>query len=243
VKPKVEREYLNATYFNECNYALGGCPTRPHIYSGCTRTRPVEFDRPRRRHNGHVSTCPSGEGWLPGMMCQQASISCLTQYSVQSIGVTYGYATPAPPIKPFGTIVILSGEGGTTPADQYSDDQQYASDYLAYGFQVVMVKWGYDWEDATNGNPGPTSNVGYAACRPYTLLNHIYSTLYASIYNPQSNPNAGMCVQGESAGGGATAFVLAWYGGTSFLDNVELMSGPPISRFDLGCEVPQPPLI
>jgi hypothetical protein len=179
------------------------------------------------------------------MMCQKATVSCLSAapYNVQGIGVTYGYATPAPPIVPQGTIVILSGQGGTSPADDWSDDEQYASDYLTDKYQVVMVAWDYDWEDATNSGVGPTSNVGYAACRPYTLLNYIYTTLYAAIYNPVTNPKAGMCVQGESAGGAATAFVLAWYGGTNFLDKVELMSGPTLSRFDLGCEVPQPPLI
>lgn len=105
------------------------------------------------------------------------------------------------------------------------------------------MKWHYDWEDTADGGGGSTSNVGYAACRQYTLLHYIYQTLYANIYNPTTNPTAGMCVQGESAGGAAATYVLSWYGGTSFIDKVALMSGPTLSRIDEGCEVPQPPLI
>lgn len=121
-------------------------------------------------------------------------------------------------------------------------DAQYASDYLTkYSYQVVLLKWQYDWEDTANGGGGANSNIGYAACRQYTLLHWIYSTLYTAIYNANTNPTAGMCIQGESAGAAATSFILAWYGGTSFIDKVVLMSGPTLSRIDLGCEVPVRP--
>jgi hypothetical protein len=193
---------------------------------------------------GSSGLCPTGptSGWLSGMTCQNATVSCLSSspYNVQDIGVTYGYATPGG--TPKGTIVILTGDGGTSPTDEISLDAQYASDYLTkYNYQAVLVQWQYDWEDTANGGGGANSNVGYAACRQYTLLNYIYTTLYAAIYNSHTNPTAGMCVQGESAGAAATTFALAWYGGTSFIDKVELMSGPTLSRIDMGCQVANPP--
>jgi hypothetical protein len=51
-----------------------------------------------------------------------------------------------------------------------------------------------------------------------------------------------MCAQGASAGSGAVAYALAWYGEGAatggFLDKVELLSGPVFSDIESGCEVP-----
>lgn len=65
---------------------------------------------------GTSGACNPSYGWLSGMTCQTATVNCLSgpPYNVQPIGVTYGYATPPAPILPKGTIVIISGDGGTT---------------------------------------------------------------------------------------------------------------------------------
>src|SRR2546423_15724395 len=54
------------------------------------------------------------------------------------------------------------------------------------------------------------------------------------------------CAQGSSAGSAAIAYALAWYGaGDStvqnggYLDNVELLAGPPLSDIYEGCEYPR----
>lgn len=50
-----------------------------------------------------------------------------------------------------------------------------------------------------------------------------------------------MCGQGDSAGGAALVYALAWYseganmGG--FIDHIELLSSPPLSDIEEGCEV------
>jgi hypothetical protein len=49
-----------------------------------------------------------------------------------------------------------------------------------------------------------------------------------------------MCAQGGSAGSAALAYYLAYYGGGSTLDAVELTSGPTLSDLRLGCEIPLP---
>jgi len=74
-------------------------------------------------------------------------------------------------------------------------------------------------------------NVGYAAARWAGFLGWVNTNYYVPVY--QSNPQAGMCTQGNSAGGGATAFILAWYGGS--IDHAEFLSSPPLSDIEQGC--------
>ena len=51
-----------------------------------------------------------------------------------------------------------------------------------------------------------------------------------------------MCAQGFSAGSAAVAYSLAYYGAWSYLDNVELISGPVLSDIRQGCEQNPPPV-
>ena len=78
-------------------------------------------------------------------------------------------------------------------------------------------------------------NIQTAACRPATFLNYIYNTYFVPIHN--ANSFTGMCAQGFSAGSAAVAYSLVWYGAASYVNNVELLSGPVFSDIDLGCEV------
>jgi hypothetical protein len=52
-----------------------------------------------------------------------------------------------------------------------------------------------------------------------------------------------MCAQGFSAGSGAVTYSLAWYGSAAYLDNVELLSGPPFGDIEQGCRVPIAPTV
>ncbi|HVI09860.1 MAG TPA: hypothetical protein VND65_16355 [Candidatus Binatia bacterium] len=160
-------------------------------------------------------SCPTTppDDYPAGMTCQHAIVYCPNGpngIAVQPLGVTFGYMTPP---SPLGTIVFLSGEGGTTPnggtppfpAGTYSFTQ-YAEDYYNDGYQVILTAWDSAWEDVTNGGSGKKS-VGYAACRPATFLNWVYGYFYVPIqsaYQP-----AGMCAQTASAGAGAG--VVWWY--------------------------------
>src|SRR5262249_13398005 len=101
-------------------------------------------------------------------------------------------------------------------------------------------QWATDWGQATT-QTGPTYNVKLAACRPATLLNHIYNRFFTAV--KAITPSAGMCAQGFSAGSAAIAYSLAWYGGGDdlnrvYLDKVELLSGPVLSDIKQGCDVP-----
>ncbi len=163
-----------------------------------------------------LQECPTG--YYPGMTCYSGKVqSC--QFA-DDLGFTYGYETPSGDLA--GTIVLLEGGGGTNP---YMDPD-YAQTYLQEGYQVVYLAWDTDWEFTGSGTG---SSIKYAACRPATFLQYISQNLYS---------RGGMCAQGDSAGSGAVAYALAWYGEGSFLDNVELLSGPVFGDIEQGCVVP-----
>jgi hypothetical protein len=165
--------------------------------------------------------CPAA--YYPGMNCFSGMVQDCS--NAADIGFSYGFLNPRG--EPKGTIVFLEGGGGT---DAYQDPS-FPQKYLEDGFQLVYLTWDSDWE--STGNSSGTS-IKDAACRPATFLNYIYENLYNQ---------GGMCVQALSAGSGAAAYSLAWYGTSSYLDNVELLSGPVFGDIEQGCEVPHAPTV
>ena len=165
--------------------------------------------------------CPSG--YYPGMTCFQGEVADCP--SAVNLGFTYGYKNPAEEVV--GTVVFLEGGGGTSA---YLDPS-YAQKYLEHGYQVVYLAWDTDWE-FSDGNSG--TSIKNAACRPATFLNYVYQNLYS---------RGGMCAQGDSAGSGAVGYSLAWFGSASYLDNVELLSGPVFGDIEQGCVVPNAPTV
>jgi hypothetical protein len=166
-----------------------------------------------------LKSCPAG--YYPGMTCFRGQVDNCA--NATSLSFTYGYEDPQG--EPVGTVMFLEGGGGTTPYDHPT----YAQKYLQNGFQVVYATWDSDWELT-----GAAPSIKYAACRPATLLNYIYENIYS---------RGGMCAQGSSAGSGALGYALAWYGSSSFLDSVELLSGPVFGDIKQGCEVPDAPTV
>lgn len=161
--------------------------------------------------------------------------------SIASLGVTFAYyQNPLTPIR--GTIVFISDGDGTSPTGSEDPDlashtiAQYISDYYNARYQLVQTAWDSpEWEDPTGTDSG--GNIGYAACRPATFL--AWVRFLSGIWT-----TGGMCVQGESAGGAAAVYALAWYGAGSgtgqyqnYIDKLSLLSSPPLSDIELGCAV------
>jgi hypothetical protein len=149
-----------------------------------------------------------------------------------------------------GVIVLLSGQGGTAPSPDpvgvNNGDLSFANYYFKQGYVVVQLAWDTDWEYVANPLPPSTyGNIQYASCRPATFLYYVFNNLYLPIQSGQNgNSKAGMCEHGFSAGSGAIAYTLAYYGPPSgqswWVDNVELLSGPVFSDIRQGCEEPAP---
>jgi hypothetical protein len=207
-----------------------------------------------------LASCP-GTGWysytssigvVTPMTCFTSAVTNCS--NAQTLNLTYGYLSPAGiiPGAVQGVIVFLNGGNGTEPEGPATGSSNASElDMINYdfrqGYEVVQLAWQYPWEQ-TNvpsqaGGPN-VANVQNAACRPATFLNYIYNNIYLPLTQPPNkNPNAGMCAQGDSAGSAAVAYSLAYYGAGSYLDNVELISGPVLSDIDQGCEEPPPPTV
>jgi hypothetical protein len=168
-----------------------------------------------------LGSCPVG--FDSGMTCYRGVVKNCE--STVDLGFTYGVENPTQ--ARLGTVVLLDGGGGTTP---YSNPD-FAKKYLANGYQIVYVAWDTAWE-FTNGSTG--NSIKNAACRPATFLNYVYQ----NVHN-----RGGFCAQGLSAGSAAAAYSLAWYGSSSYLDNVELLSGPVFGDINQGCRVPNSPVV
>jgi hypothetical protein len=170
-----------------------------------------------------LRSCPYG--FYPGASCYQATVSCP---GTEDIGVTYSYSNPSG--IPRGAIVMFNGSGGTEAFGTGYGQHSYVTTYLQAGYQVVQTAWDTDWEiTSSQGSQGPK----IAACRPATLLNYFHQNFYKG--------DGGMCSQGASAGSGALAYALSYYGSGDYLDKVELLSGPVFGDIEQGCEEPDGP--
>jgi hypothetical protein len=189
--------------------------------------------------SSNVYPCPGGQWLYPETYCSAAVLTGCP--NVQDLDFAFGYQTPSG--TPKGVIVYFDGGDGTSPSGEATEVDMLGY-YVSQGYVAVQVAWGSPWQQVLNPWPissTPQGNIQNAACRPATFLNYIYNTVYLPIAKNFSN--AGMCAQGFSAGSAAIGYSLAYYGAGSYLDNVELISGPVLSDIKQGCEVPGPPTL
>jgi hypothetical protein len=191
---------------------------------------------------GTVTSTSCTPGFDSLMTCFRSTVTCPNVSP--NLGLTFGYEVD--PTKTYnGTVVMLAGSGGTAPSTEPTE-LQFIQHYYAAGYEVIQLAWDDEWENSSDPPypPGSYGNIQYAACRPATFLNYIYNT--PLLFNRDLNhPHAGMCAQGKSAGSAAIAYALAWYGAGDpttlsggYLDNVELLAGPPLGDIYEGCEYP-----
>ena len=107
-------------------------------------------------------SCPADAGFHSGMSCSTATVKCP---GTDDLSLAFGYENPSGTQN--GTIVLLSGGGGTSPVGIGNEDA-YAGFYLntdgnGNGYQVVEWKWKTPWEITGDQT---TKNIKTAACRP-----------------------------------------------------------------------------
>jgi len=158
------------------------------------------------------ATCLSGV--TQGASCRSINVSCP---GLSDLTATVSEAFPKVTAK--GTIILLSGSGGTT-----FFNSGFASKYRIDGFRVVQIAWTTDWED-TNG-----IGLKSASCRGATVFKYIFDNVQLG------DRTTGFCAQGTSGGGGAIAYSLAQYGLADYFDYVVIAAGPGVARLDYGCD-------
>lgn len=156
----------------------------------------------------NIQSATCPTGFVKGAICSTATVSCP---NLTDLSVTYGtHGTPTN-----GTVIFINGDGATLP---YGNG--FAAPYLKAGLSSVQFAFAQPWEEVGS------TNVMNAACRPATVLNYFYQ---AGI------PYA---VQSASAGSGAVAYALSWYGMAGEFKNWEAVVGPVFSDIAQGCELP-----
>jgi len=160
------------------------------------------------------ATCLSGA--TRGAACTSVSVSCP---GVPDLKATLSQAFPVG--APKGTIILVSGHGGTT-----FFNSSFANTYLGDGYRVVQLAWATDWEDS-----GGVS-LKSAACRGATAFKYVFDNVQAG------DRTTGFCAQGTSGGGAAISYSLGHYGLSDYFDYVVIAAGPGVSRMDYGCDKP-----
>jgi hypothetical protein len=198
-----------------------------------------------------TGTCNTSDGWYyytdPGstkhyLNCRQTTVrNC---QNAADWPLTFGYLNPAGIVPntahAIGTIVFFSGDGGGLSV--LPGNFGYADAYFKAGYEIVEIAWNDDWEYTYDPYSGSeTASVQNAACRPATFMKkYVYDVLFAPSGGGGvlgGDSSAGFCAHGASAGSAAVASSLAYYGAGSWLDNVELISGPVFSDIKQGCMV------
>jgi hypothetical protein len=158
------------------------------------------------------ATCLSGV--TQGATCRTINVSCPGLSDLTAI-----LSQALPKVTARGTIILLSGGGGTGFLNS-----GFANRYLIDGFRVVQLAWTTDWED--------TSGVGLtsASCRGATVFKYVFDNIQ------NADRSTGFCAQGSSGGGGAIAYSLAQYGLADYFDYVVIAAGPGVARLDYGCD-------
>ena len=149
-----------------------------------------------------------------GAVCKSVNVSCP---GIADLTATISQALPKVTAK--GTIILVSGHGGTAFFNSGFSDK-----YLVDGFRVVQLAWTTDWED-TNG-VGLTA----ASCRGATLFKFVFDRVQ------KGDRSTGFCAQGTSGGGAANAYSLSQYGMSDYFDYVVIAAGPGVARMDYGCD-------
>jgi hypothetical protein len=159
----------------------------------------------------HVpAACSNGAG--SSATCQLLSISC-GAYSDQ---VELAVSRPASPI---GTVTLHGGGAGT---GYWGAQPDLITPLLAAGFQIVQLKWVHDWQV-------PGAGARHAACLPATAYQWIHDNLRGA---------GGFCGAGTSGGGATLGYSLSAYGLESIFDYAMIVSGPAVSKMDVGCDLP-----
>lgn len=169
------------------------------------------------------TTCTAG--YNTGTTCFKGTVNCTGAAPLNFIYGELGSGAN-------GTIVIFNGGAGTVDQGP-GGSPSFANDYSNQGYRVVQVVWNDTaWENTASSGSG--SSIKVAACRPATVMHYVWQNIYSG---------GGMCAQGTSAGSGAIGYALAEYGAGSYIDNVELLSGPVFGDIEKGCVVPNTPSV
>jgi len=187
---------------------------------------------------GGSSSCPvynsqnQPTGWIPGTICQNATITGLLRRRRQSTSrLAMSRRHRAHTRGPF---CFFSSAGGESPGDDDLPTLNLRALLPSERYEIVPSRW----------TEGPWSRLMGRRNQPFcgsVPSGDFHSTglQQSSTFQGTAQNRAGYCAQGEARGSAQIAYSLALYGSGTYLDKVELLSGPVLSDLEQGCEVNQ----
>jgi hypothetical protein len=163
------------------------------------------------------TTCTMGAN--PGATCTSLAVTCSGETDTAEIAVS----EPAAGATVKGTITLHEGGAGTGYWAGFGA-MSFIPQFIAANYRVVQIKWGKSWQL-------PTLGAKRSGCFPATAYDWIYRNVH------HSDTMAGFCGAGISGGGASLGYSLTTYGLKNLFDYVMVVSGPAVSRMDVGCDV------
>lgn len=157
--------------------------------------------------------------------CKDFSLTCDGALSGQTIYETGSVIVNDPIGTPVGTVIFVTGGGGTVPYHEDSPKQSETVNYmLSQNYRVVEINW-----SSNAGIIDYPSNVGAVNlfCAPAAVFKEFLDTY--GIAGP-------VCGQGNSGGSMQYAYGLSFYGLENYFDTIILTGGPPSASFPEGCQ-------
>ncbi len=169
-------------------------------------------------------TVISGPTACNGETCYELEVVC--SQVTESECLMLRVVNPSTQVPSRGTIMFMSGGGGTGAWDSGAEPRRILGELRASGFRTVILQWVGGWLTSPRGWH---LGQGRLACRPATAARWIYDNLHTQ------SASTAFCATGTSGGAAQAGYMIAQYGLADILSAVVLAGGPPMSRIDLGC--------
>ena len=172
-----------------------------------------------------AGTCPDG------YTCSGFDVNC----AGQPAKLRGYYALGTHSGNPRGVIVAFAGGGGELWwTEQNPEVVPLADELRAMGFIILQVRWSKVWSDSkARFDWGPA----HAACRPATIIKHLYDTVYVPLEIQLTHPGeCGFCITGGSHGANQISYALAFYGLDQIVNAMIPSGGPPYSALAKSCQ-------
>lgn len=181
---------------------------------------------------GTLTLEPGHPDCLVGYACAKFVVTGCAGVSKDAEGVM-ARASPPQSQQVRGLVVFFSGHEGEHWWTSTSLAERFARRLRTRdGFIVVEVRWVDHWLKAPVGE---ASGSAHLACRPSTVVDWVYRTLYLPLGITVGTGECGFCITGNSGGASQAAYALSHYGLDGELGAAALTSGPPHAAEEKGC--------
>ena len=185
-------------------------------------------------------TCPAFTGGVSGATCYKLNVAC------DGVVNWNAYLKVNTPGTPTGTVILGTGEGGSSLYDNSPDFiasgfnggdmvvQSLLAPAAGPSFTTVQVSFGAPFDNSAsvaNGWMQGPGGVRRLACRYATVADWVYKNIH------NLSTTAPYCATGNGGGAGAIGYAVSEYALAPEFSMIELTGGPVMTLLHQGCNV------